>query len=109
MKRKKNRELPKDISDSLFALTNLICNGIEDNQTKRRVRELFIISFMEFYNNHLIGIPGAQKQCFDCKLPYQKTHSFIKGKKCENNNGHKFCSSHMLTNCPICGGKLENI
>ncbi len=44
---------------------------------------------------------------YDCKLPYQPAHVFSKGYTCKLDSSHKFCHSHSLSKCVICGGDLK--
>lgn len=56
-----------------------------------------------------IGIPIGRWRLESCKLPMQPAHKFHFGLVCVQNSKHKFCRSHSLKKCPICGADLEKI
>lgn len=51
-------------------------------------------------------ISTDQTLYYDCKLPYQPSHSFSIGYVCQTDPEHKFCHLHSLRKCVICGGEL---
>lgn len=58
---------------------------------------------------HFIGIPIGRRRLESCKLPCQPDHKFHFGLVCVKNSKHKFCRSHNLKKCPICGKDLKKI
>lgn len=49
----------------------------------------------------------GQTTFYDCELPHQPRHSFNNGYFCNNDSKHRFCNSHSLKKCPICGGDFK--
>jgi hypothetical protein len=52
-------------------------------------------------------ISTGQTIYYDCKLPRQPAHTFNRGYVCKSDSDHKFCRSHALIKCVICGGDLK--
>lgn len=54
-------------------------------------------------------ITTGQTTYYDCKLPFQPSHTFSVGYVCDTDAGHRFCRLHSLRKCVICGGALTYV
>lgn len=91
------------LSGVVYELMGRYMKQPPDQEYRERLFTKYNDLVLEFF------LSSHQREYHICQLPKNEGHRFTVGYQCVSDENHKFCRSHILSRCPICGFSLRKI